>query len=290
MTPKLFCFGYGYSAQILARQLRQSGENWPVAGTSRTADPAQGLYAFSNDHPLENPEEILRDVTHLLISIAPQEDIGDPVLHHHRDILTRLPHVQWVGYLSTTGVYGDRQGAWVNDNTPPAPTATRGHLRLKAEQDWRALCQEYDLPVHIFRLGSIYGPPVGRSPGRGQLTSLMSDKARKIVKPGQFFSRIHVEDIARVLRASMARPHPGQTYNVVDDLPAPSPEVLDYVCDLLGKPPLPAVDITDATLSPMMRMFYSENKRVRNDRIKQDLGVTLQYPTYREGFKALVGD
>lgn len=297
MTQKFFCFGLGYSASFLIKQLRQSENDWHFSGTRRSLPQAPmpdiSYHVFDSSGPLENFSDHLSDVTHLLISIAPDAEFGDPVLRYHAQDIAKLKNLKWIGYLSTTGVYGDRNGDWVNDDTPTAPASKRGHSRLKSEQDWLALYQAHQLPVHLFRLGSIYGPPIQgqETPdnlGRGQLSALISGQARKIVKPGQFFSRIHAEDIANVLTASMACPHPGRSYNVVDDRPAPTPEVMDYVCDLLQRPHLPEIDIKDATLSPLMQMFYSENKRVHNDRIKQELDVTLRYPTYKEGFSALL--
>jgi len=286
MKKKLFCFGLGYSAQQLIQHLRQQDDGWQFAGTSRTAPdhPMDDVeyHLFADDSPLKNIDQILSDVTHILTSAAPNTAVGDPVLHHHYTDLAKLKHIEWVGYLSTTGVYGNRDGDWVDDETPPAPTSEKGHLRLSAEQGWLKLFHDHHLPVHLFRLGSIYGP------GRGHLVNLKAGRVKKIIKPGQYFSRIHVDDIARVLMASLTKPNAGQSYNLVDNLPAPTPEVLDYICDLLGREPLPPTDINDADLSPMMKIFYSENKRVRNDRIRHELGVILEYPTYKEGFLSLL--
>ncbi|VAV96098.1 Nucleoside-diphosphate-sugar epimerases [hydrothermal vent metagenome] len=274
MTHKLFCFGLGYTAQNLIRHLTAQDSPWPFSGTHR--------HIFDGTAPMPDLEKQLSDVTHMLISIPPQDTVGDVVLHHHREVISKLKKLKWLGYLSTTGIYGDRGGAWVDDDTAAAPTSDKGRQRLKAEQDWLELCHSYGIPVHIFRLGSLYGP------NRGHLVNLLSGKTRKIVKQGHYFSRIHIEDVARVLAASIRSPDPGRSYNLVDDQPAPTPEVLDFICDLLNRPHLPPTDINKADLSPMMRIFYSENKRVRNDRIKQELGIILKYPTYREGFAALV--
>lgn len=290
MKQKLFCFGLGYSARNLIRHLKQQDTGWQFSGTCRRFSKNSGpenpmpdvdTHIFDGNKPMVTTAELLADVTHMLISIAPQDNIGDPVLRHHGTKISKLRNLKWLGYLSTTGIYGDRKGEWVDDETPPAPTSTRGQQRLEAEQAWLKIFHDHDVPVHIFRLGSIYGP------GRGHLASLEAGKLRKIIKEGQYFSRIHVDDIAQVLMASLKSPHPGQSYNVVDDRPAPSPDVIDYICDLLGRPHLPPIDISDAEMSPLMKLFYSENKRVRNDRIKQELGLILKYPTYQEGFKAL---
>lgn len=286
MTQNLFCFGLGYSAQHLIRHLKAQDKDWTFSGTSRH-QPDQPLghmdtHIFDGTRPLTQTAELLQDVSHMLISIPPGAEVGDPILHHMEKQLSELKNLKWLGYLSTTGVYGDHQGNWVDDETPPAPTSAKGRQRRDAELAWLQLWHDHGLPVHLFRLGSIYGP------GRGHLNSLQAGNVRKIVKQDQYFSRIHVEDIAQVLTASIKAPNPGQSYNVVDDQPASTPEVLDYLCDLLDRPHLPPIDIKAADISPMMRMFYSENKRVRNDRISQELGVTLTFPTYKEGFSHLV--
>ncbi|MBL4802937.1 MAG: SDR family oxidoreductase [Emcibacter sp.] len=286
MQKKLFCFGLGYSARNLIQRLKEQNSDWLFSGCCRTLPDKPiadvDTHIFDGKEPMASIDNILSEVTHILISIAPQDDIGDPVLHLHHAAILKLKNLKWLGYLSTTGVYGDRKGDWVDDETVPAPTSSKGRTRWDAEQDWLQLYRTHQMPVHIFRLGSIYGPE------RGQLSNLKAGRLQKIIKQGQYFSRIHVEDISQILTASMDRPNPGQSYNVVDDLPASSPDVIDYICDLLNRPPLPAIDINDAAISPMMRIFYSENKRVRNDRIKQELGVTLKYPSYKEGFTALV--
>ena len=220
--------------------------------------------------------------THLLLSAPPDED-GDPVLKAHAADLARLVRrFSWVGYLSTTGVYGDRQGGWVDEATPVNPGSGRSRRRVAAEQAWRALWHDAGLPVHIFRLPGIYGP------GRSALDAVRQGRAHRVDKPGQLFSRIHVEDIATTLRASMARPNPGSIYNVADDEPAPAHEVTAYACALLGIEPPPLIPVEKAGLSPMARSFYAESRRVRNDRIKLDLGVTLAYPDYRAGLDAIL--
>lgn len=217
----------------------------------------------------------------MLISTAPNRE-GDPVLAALQDeIAARAGQFKWVGYLSTTAVYGDHQGGWVDETTPPAPTAERGRWRVRAEQQWLNIPA---LPVHIFRLAGIYGP------GRGPFSKLKRAGMRRIIKPDQVFSRIHVADIAQVLAASMAAPNPGAIYNVCDDEPVPPQDVISYAAELQGLPLPPAVPFDEADLTPMARSFYSENKRVRNDRIKDELGVRLLYPEYRSGLEALMKD
>jgi len=219
----------------------------------------------------------LDGVTHILSSIAPTAD-GDPVLAWLRDKIAAARDLEWVGYLSTTVVYGDHDGGWVDETTPITPAENRGKWRAQAETDWQSI---NGLPLHIFRLAGIYGP------GRGPFAKLMTGKARLIIKPGQVFSRIHVDDIAQVLAASIAQPNPGAIYNVCDDVPVPPQDVLSYAAELLGLPMPPEVPFEEAAMTPMARSFYSENKRVRNTLIKEELGVKLRYPNYRIGLQAV---
>lgn len=285
MTEKqLFCFGHGYTCDYLGHELMQLG-GWSVMGTTRDPDKRKDLrargiktYIFDFDSPLPDPIYMLRDVTHLIIS-TPPADNGDPTfLAHALDVLD-LPKLEWVGYLSTTGSYGDRNGGWVDETSAARPTSKRGSRRLKSEEQWLSLFQSHNLPVHIFRLAGIYGP------GRSALDSVRSGVARRIDKPGHAFSRTHVEDIVQVLMASMQNPKPGEIYNVCDDMPAPSHEVIDYACKLLSikSPPLLPFDKVD--LAPITLSFYTDNKRVRNDKIKTDLGVNLKYPNYESGLR-----
>jgi nucleoside-diphosphate-sugar epimerase len=276
---RLLSFGHGYSARALARKLQPQG--WRVIGTTRSTDKAAQLCA-EGTHPLVWPGAdlgpALEMATHILISAAP-DDQGDPVLRLVRDaIAARAGQFEWVGYLSTTGVYGDHDGDWVDESSALNPATERGRARVKAEADWAAL----GLPLHIFRLAGIYGP------GRGPFEKVRQGTARRIIKPGQVFSRIHVDDIAQVLQASIARPNPGAAYNLCDDDPAPPEDVIAYAAELLGLPVPPAEDFFTAQMTPMARSFYAESKKVRNDRIKAELGVTLIYPDYRSGLAALL--
>jgi nucleoside-diphosphate-sugar epimerase len=217
-----------------------------------------------------------------LLSSVPPDEHGDPVLDLHGADIARTRSLRWVGYLSTTGVYGDRGGGWVDETSPLLPTGERGRRRVSAEGQWLDLRRRHGIPVHVFRLAGIYGP------GRSALDAVRSGSPRRIVKPGQVFSRIHVADIARVLRASMARPRPGTVYNVCDDDPAPPADVVAFACELLGVAPPPPVPIEEAELSEMALSFYADIKRVSNRRIKQELGVSLLYPGYRDGLAALL--
>ncbi|WP_171133760.1 MULTISPECIES: SDR family oxidoreductase [unclassified Ruegeria] len=280
MTGTLFSFGHGYSARALSRVLVPQG--WRVIGTSR--DPEQmDAIRDAGAEPLVWPGDDVNfdGVTHLLISTAPTKE-GDPVLAQLQDaIAARARQFEWVGYLSTTAVYGDHQGRWVDETTLATPTAERGRWRLRAEEQWASIPA---LPLHIFRLAGIYGP------GRGPFSKLRKGGLRRIIKPGQVFSRIHVDDIAQVLAASMAQPNPGAIYNVCDDEPVPPQDVIGYAAQLQGLPLPPAVPYDEANLTPMARSFYNENKRVKNDRIKSELGVKLRYPNYRLGLEALMQD
>ena len=272
--PTLLSIGHGYCAQALAAQLLPEG--WQVLATTRNPAKRESL-AATGAEPVLWPQEGMEAIgraSHLLSSVPPDAG-GDPVLRDHGAALAARTW-DWAGYLSTTAVYGNHDGGWVDETTPLTPASERGRWRVAAEAAWAAV-----LPVHIFRLAGIYGP------GRGPFEKVRDGTARCIVKPGQVFGRIHVEDIARVLAASIAAPAPGTAYNLCDDDPAPPQDVLAHAAALLGLPPPPEVAYADADLSPMARSFYGENKRVRNDRIKA-LSGPLRFPTYREGLAALL--
>jgi nucleoside-diphosphate-sugar epimerase len=282
VTGTLFCFGLGYSAQTLARRLAARG--WEIRGTTRRPEKAAALAAlgwrlfpFSREQPLADPAEALGGVTHVLTSIAPDE-AGDPGLDLHGRDLEALPGLAWVGYLGTTAVYGDRQGAWVDEDTPIEPTLARADRRARAEATWLAS----GLPAHVFRLAGIYGP------GRNALKNLAEGRAKRLVKPGQVFNRIHVDDIAAALLASLDRPRAGAVYNLADDEPAPPQDVVAHAARLLGVAPPPEQPFDPDTLTPMAASFYGENKRAANALIKRELALSWRYPTYREGLVALL--
>ena len=282
MTGTLLSFGHGYSAQALTQLL--APRDWRVIGTTRSADKAAQLRESgieARQFPGDDLTADLDAATHLLISAGPDQG-GDPVLRALGDeIATRADRFQWAGYLSTTGVYGDHQGAWVDEDTPLTPSTRRGQWRKDAEEAW---CAIPGLPLHIFRLAGIYGP------GRGPFSKVRNGTARRIIKEGQVFSRTHVSDISQILAASIDRPNPGAAYNVCDDDPAPPQDVIAHAAELLGLPLPPEEPFQSAEMTPMARSFYAESKRVKNDRIKEELGVTLIYPTYREGLAALLED
>jgi len=278
MTKTLLSFGHGYSARALTPLLP---DDWRVIGTTRSEDKAATMMANNVEPriwPGANLTPALDTATHVLISAGPNE-AGDPVLSELRDeICARRDQFEWVGYLSTTGVYGDHGGGWVDETTPLTPSTKRGQMRVDAETAWQSL----GLPLHIFRLAGIYGP------GRGPFAKVRNGTARRIIKQGQVFSRIHVEDIAQILAASIAQPNAGAIYNLCDDDPAPPEDVIAYAAELLGLPLPPAQDYETAEMTPMARSFYAESKKVRNDRIKHELGVKLHYPDYRVGLESLL--
>ncbi len=278
--PCLLIFGHGYTANAFADYVRSI--DWEIFGTTRNPQTADLLIKKGVKPLMWSDETKIKSVInrsdYILHSIPPTE-IGDPVHKRFAETITsRSTNLSWFGYLSTTSVYGNHNGKWVDENIPVNPSSNRGLLRVKAENNWSSI---KDLPLHIFRLAGIYGP--NRSP----LDKIRSGKAQLISKPGQFFSRIHVEDIARVLKASIEMPNHGSIYNVCDDMPAAPDEVLDYAAKLINYPDLPKVAFEEADLSPMAKSFYSENKRVKNDRIKSELKITLKYPNFETGLNAL---
>ncbi|MEM6895781.1 MAG: SDR family oxidoreductase [Pseudomonadota bacterium] len=277
MAGRLLSLGHGYSAQALAKLLVPDG--WEIVATTRSEEKAAAFRAEGLTARVTPMDDLTADIawaTHILASAAPR-DAGDPFLLSYGAAL-KDSAAAWVGYLSTTGVYGDHGGAWVDETAPLTPATRRGQMRVSAEADWAAL----GLPLHIFRLAGIYGP------GRGPFAKVRAGTARRIIKPGQIFSRIHVEDIAQVLYASIQRPRAGAIYNVCDNDPAPPEDVIGHAATLLGLPLPPAVDFEKADMTPMARSFYAESKRVRNTLIREELGVTLKYPSYREGLAALL--
>ncbi|MDO7631471.1 MAG: SDR family oxidoreductase [Loktanella sp.] len=280
MTKTLLSFGHGYSARALSRILLR--QDWRIIGTTRDEDKAVRLMNEGVEPriwPGADMIPALNAATHILISAGP-DDAGDPILAQlETEIAARADQFEWVGYLSTTGVYGDHNGDWVDEETPLTPATKRGIARVEAEAAWQAIP---DLPLHIFRLAGIYGP------GRGPFAKVRNGTARRIIKQGQVFSRTHVADIARILAASIKKPNIGSIYNVCDNDPAPPEDVIAYAAELLGMPIPEAIDYETADMTPMARSFYAESKKVRNDKIKTELGVELLYPDYKTGLKALL--
>ncbi len=281
---KLFCFGYGYSAAALARRLRKDG--WRVAGTTTSEEKAAAMEKEGVEaHHWAGGDfdaALLDGATAILISTPPDEK-NCPAFRAASDAITeRHESIKWIGYLSSNGVYGDHGGAWVDEDSNLAPTNDRAKRRIHAEADWAGLGVAWSLPLIIFRLPGIYGP------GRSALDTVRDGKARRIVKEGQVFNRMHVDDIAATLAASMANPRAHDLYNLADDEPSPPQDVIDYACKLLKVEPPPLTPLENAELSEMAQSFYHDNKRVSNARMKKTLGVTLNYPTYREGLDALL--
>ncbi len=283
MTKKLVCLGMGYSAAALAQRLLPQG--WTIVGTCRSDEKRVDLAArgfgtvlFSRQDALS--ADVLDGATHVISSISPDEH-GDLAAAWLAENVTVAGRLQWAALLSTTGVYGDRGGDWVDEDAELRPTGIRSQRRVASERAWLDLYRAHGIPTHIFRLAGIYGP--GRSP----LDRIRHGDARRIVKPGLVLGRIHLADIVGVLSASMENPRPGAIYNVTDDEPAPPQDVVTYGCGLLGIEPPPTEDFTDAEMSAMARSFYEDCKRVRNDRMKRELGYRLCYPTYRDGLAAL---
>lgn len=284
--PHLFVFGLGYSARRIADEVLRRG--WRVSGTSRSEEGTEALTAaglgahrFDGERPSSTAGAALGSATHLLISTPPGGE-GDPVLRHHRPDVVGAEGLEWIGYLSTTGVYGDRGGAWVDESTAPDPGTSRSRRRLEAEGGWRLAAEEAEACLQIFRLSGIYGP------GRSVLDRLRNGTARRIVAPDLVFNRIHVDDIAGAVAAGLAHLEVDGVINVSDDEPASPSEVVAYAAGLLGMDAPPEVAVRDADLSPAARSFYEENKRVRSTRLEPSLEYRLRHPTYREGLKAIL--
>ena len=283
----LFIFGMGYSALHYARTRKSDYE--VISCTARSADKRDALRAQDFDAHCFGPDdydealtESLAAADRVLVSIPPAAE-GDPALSAFASRLASR-NLKSVVYLSTIGVYGDHSGAWIDERTTPKPSNPRSLWRLRAEEGWRALGAEIDTPVHVLRLAGIYGP------GQNALVNLRAGTAKRIVKAGQVFNRIHVEDIARAVEGAFAYSGAGDVWNVSDDEPAPPQDVVTYAARLLGVEPPPEIDFESAQLSPMARSFYSECKRVSNAAIKEKLGVRLAYPTYREAFADMLKD
>jgi nucleoside-diphosphate-sugar epimerase len=281
----LLLFGFGYTAQEGLDRFRSRFER--VIGTVRSRDKASaierlgiGARVFSPDVADPRLADDIAEATHVIVSVPPGSE-GDPVLRFYGRALAEAPHLVWIGYLSTIGVYGDHRGGWVDETTPAQPTSPRSRQRLEAEQGWLDRGARSGKAVQAFRLAGIYGP------GRNALANLKEGTARRIVKRDQVFNRVHVADIAATLMASMERPRGGGVYNVADDEPAPPQDVVAYAADLLGVPAPPEIPFAEASLSPMAASFYAENKRASNGLIRRELGVEFAYPTYREGLRAL---
>jgi len=283
----LFCFGLGFTGSAFVSKVQ--AQDWVVSGTYRESShkdawSGSGVqsYYFDGDKISEELRSAVRQASYVLITIPPQKEAGDVVLKHFKEILVNCSQLEWLGYLSTTGVYGNRDGDWVDETSELKPGFDHQRRRAKAEGQWRDLYQKHRVPVHIFRLAGIYGP------GRNLLQRVRSGSAKRIDQPGLVFNRVHVEDVVQVLCASIVHPYPGAIYNVSDDLPSSPAEAVEFACDLLNVEVPPMVSLENAKLSNMGRGFYQTNKKVRNQKIKEELGVRLRYPDYKTGLRALL--
>jgi nucleoside-diphosphate-sugar epimerase len=286
-TKKIFCFGLGFTGSALVREVRARG--WTASGTCREnahkdvwAGAEVESHYFDGKEVSKAIENAVREVSHVLVTIPPQKDAGDVVLKYFKKILIGSSQLRWLGYLSTTGVYGNRDGDWVDETSELKPEFDHQRRRVGAEGQWRDIYRENQVPVHIFRLAGIYGP------GRNLLQRVRQGSARRIDQPDLVFNRIHVEDVVQVLSASMDHPHPGAIYNVSDDLPSSPAEAVAFACELLHVEMPPLIALENAELSKMGRGFYLTNKKVRNRKVKEELGIQLRYPDYKVGLRALL--
>lgn len=283
MNGAFLFLGYGYTAAALARLLRADGR--ALKASARTPESAAALEREGVAPVMWSSAGLARGafdgVDSILISTPPTRRACPALAAAGESIAERVGAIRWIGYLSSNGVYGDYGGAWVDEDSALRPTTERARERIAAEAAWAAFGVEWAVPVKIFRLPGIYGP------GRSALDSVREKRAKRIVKPGQVFNRMHVDDIAAALMASLEKPGAGELFNLSDDEPAPPEDVVEYACSLIGVEPPPAVAFEEAALSEMARSFYADNKRVSNRRMKEALGVVLRYPTYREGLKAI---
>jgi len=265
----ILCFGFGFSASYLAKIMKQ----WEFIGTSRTAK--QGRLIFNQTTPL--PDTIIQQASHVLFSIPPDEN-GDLAFRLHHKQIASSPNLKWAGYLSTSGVYGDCKSNWIDETAPPNPISTQAKRRLNAEQQWGNLFANSKINFQIFRLPGIYGPT------RSVLEKILNGTARRIRTHNHFNCRIHVEDIAQTLRASILKPNNKAVYNVVDDEPAPNHKVVEYAAKLMGVKPPPFTKVPNLA----SQRFYLESRRIKNERIKSELGVKLIHPNYMAGLEAII--
>ena len=272
----------------LAIALQQKG--WHVAGTCRSETRKKTMqesgveaYLFDGVHSMDVPQGAITAANYILCSIPPGAN-GDPSLLVYRSEITSARNLCWIGYLSTTGVYGNRNGAEVDERSPVQPTGERGRRRVDAETSWLEFGKVTGHNVHVFRLAGIYGP------NRNVTIRVRAGFAKRIEKQGHVFSRIHVDDVVATLCSSMATPRGGAIYNICDDEPASQSDVVEFSCKLLGVPIPRMVPFEEAfkDMSEMSKTFWVDDRRVSNNKIKTELGVTLSYPTYREGLASLL--
>lgn len=286
---RAFFFGLGYSSQASAQFMRKSGGLVDTLGTVRTTEGVDRLTGrhlpallFDGTAPGPDVGAALENCTHVVVSIAPDE-AGDVVLRHHRRDLDAMPNLQWLCYYSTVGVYGDFGGAWIDESAPLSPRNLRSGMRASAEEEWIDYARVRGVPLCILRLAGIYGP------GRSSFDKLADGTARRVIKPGQVFNRIHVQDIARVTALAAERRLAG-IFNLADDAPGPPQDLITYAAKKMGVEPPAEIDFETAEMTPMARSFYRDNKRISNRAIKAALGIDLLYPDYRAGLDAIWKD
>lgn len=277
-----FIFGPGFTGQMIAKKALENG--WAVGGTFRTPEKAESL-SHLGIHPVpfggDEMAAAMARASHWLVSIAPGQQ-GDPALIAAQTHLKNKTPPKWIGYLSSTNVYGNHDGDWVDETTLTQPSLDRGIRRVAAEKAWQELASSIHARCHVFRLAGIYGP------GRNAVRSLLDGKARRIIKPGQLFSRIHVTDIAEAVWRAMAGTYESDIFNLADDMPCPPQLVIEEAAKLMGITPPAEIPFEEADLSPMAKSFYLESKRVKNNRVKEKLGLSLRYPSFREALPELV--
>lgn len=279
MQNYILFFGYGYTASNLAKSLNPN--KWRICGTSRSK--TKDKYCDIIDYKKFAIEKALKTSTHILISIPPN-DQGDIVFQDFKNLIKEHTHIKWIGYLSSTAVYGNHNGAWVNENTITNPSTKRGINRRLAESQWLQFGKENNVSVNIFRLSGIYGP------NRNAILQVKNGNALSVYKEGQVFSRIHISDIAQIIESAMEKTLKNEIFNLADDYPCSSIEVNSYATNLLGLPELEITNYKEVNLSEMAKEFYSDNKRISNQKIKDILNIKLKFPTYRDGLNQLFTD
>ena len=276
----------GYVASLLSEKLITNG--WSISATCRFQEKKINLikqgydsYIFYSGNKMPDLTKALEDVTHILISVPP-DDFGDPVINHYKKQISSISNLEWIAYLSSTGVYGNHNGDWINEETKPIPSSIRGERRLIAENQWQDSFANNAFSLNIFRLSGIYGP------GRNSFVSIREGKAKRIIKKNLFFNRIHVEDIVGCLFASTKTKNYSGLYNLSDDEPAPPQDVVMYACKLLGVRPPPTTIYNEKNTYDKEYKFYFDSKKVSNERIKERFKYKLKYKSYREGLKSIL--
>ena len=277
---KLLIYGYGYTASYLAESL--NAENYLIIGSSREEEKLNSdnkQIRFINNS-LVNNYLLKDDITHILVSVPPN-DLGDIFIQNYKDIIIKNKNIEWIGYLSATNVYGDHNGELVSESSQTKPKTKKGINRLVAEKQWLELISNFNLPIKIFRLAGIYGP------NRNIKERMTKGLVKNIFKEGQFFSRIHVDDIANILNLSMNNITKNKIYNLADDFSCNLNVVIDYLCEKNSLIKPEQINFDDMSLDYKKESFFLENKRVDNSLVKKDLSINLKYPSFKEGYKNL---